>query len=219
MEDRMKLKSYGSYKGIIWDWNGTLLNDTKLAVESMNKILLKRGLPVLTVERYKHVFTFPVRDYYQSVGFDFDKEPFEIPAMEFIEGYNQKVWECSLQQNGIQALTHFRDSGVRQFVLSAMQQETLRQCLDFYRIDHFFEQVSGLDDHYANSKLETGRQMLKRLHLDPDELLLIGDTGHDFEVASGLGCSCILVSNGHQSHERLLETGALVIEDLSQLLN
>ena len=82
----MKLKSYGSYKGIIWDWNGTLLNDTKLAVESMNKILLKRGLPVLTVERYKHVFTFPVRDYYQSVGFDFDKEPFEIPAMEFIEG-------------------------------------------------------------------------------------------------------------------------------------
>ena len=48
MEDRMKLKSYGSYKGIIWDWNGTLLNDTKLAVESMNKILLKRGLPVLT---------------------------------------------------------------------------------------------------------------------------------------------------------------------------
>ncbi len=215
----MKVKVVSMCKGIIWDWNGTLLDDTRLAVVSMNKILLKRGLPVLTVELYQSVFTFPVRNYYQSVGFDFDKEPFEIPASEFIEYYNQKVWECSLQENSIQVLNHFRDGGIRQFMLSAMQQETLDQCLEFYRINHYFEQVSGLDDHYANSKLETGRQMLKRLHLDPEELLLIGDTEHDFEVASGLGCSCILISKGHQSHERLKSTGALVLDDLSQLLN
>ena len=61
--------------------------------------------------------------------------------------------------------------------------------------------------------------MLKRLHLDPEELLLIGDTEHDFEVASGLGCSCILISKGHQSHELLKSTGAMVLDDLSQLLN
>ncbi len=215
----MKLSSVKQYKGIIWDWNGTLLNDTQIAVESMNKILLKRGLPVLTVDRYQSVFTFPVRNYYQSVGFDFDKEPFEIPAYEFIEFYNQKVWECSLHENAIQVLNHFREGGIRQFMLSAMQQETLNQCLEFYRIDHFFEQVSGLGDHYANSKLETGRQMLKSLHLDPEELLLIGDTEHDFEVASGLGCTCMLIARGHQSHERLKSTGALVLDDLSHLLN
>jgi len=59
--------------------------------------------------------------------------------------------------------------------------------------------------------------MIKKLNLEPKELLLIGDTIHDFEVASELGCYCILVSNGHQSHERLKSTGVLVIDNLSQL--
>jgi phosphoglycolate phosphatase len=116
-------------------------------------------------------------------------------------------------------LNYFKDCGIRQYILSAMKQETLDQCLEYYQIAHFFEQVSGLDDHYANSKLNTGGLMIQKLNLEPNELLLIGDTMHDFEVASELGCSCILVSKGHQSPERLKNSGVLVIEDLSQLMN
>jgi len=215
----MALKSDVQIKGIIWDWNGTLLNDTRLAVESMNGILSKRGLPVLSIDRYKNVFTFPVKDYYQLIGFDFDQEPFEIPALEFIEYYNQTVRDCSLHENTIEVLNFFKNCGMNQYILSAMKQETLDQCLEYYQIVHFFEHVSGLDDHYANSKLETGRLMLGKIQDEPRELLLIGDTVHDFEVATELGCACILVSNGHQSHKRLMSTGAMVIDDLSQLMN
>lgn len=215
----MEIKSISQFKGIIWDWNGTLLDDTYLAVAAMNGILGRRGLPVLSVDRYKEVFTFPVKEYYREIGFDFDREPFEIPAMEFIDHYNQKVWDSALHENAIRVLNHFKHRGISQYILSAMQQDTLTKCLDYYRISHFFEHVSGLDDHYANSKLETGREMLRKLHLEPRELLLIGDTVHDFEVASELGCSCVLISNGHQSYERLQGTGVPVIEDLLQLLN
>ena len=215
----MKIRPVNNYKGIIWDWNGTLLNDIQLAVESMNSVLLKRGLPVLTVDRYKSVFTFPVKEYYQLVGIDFGKEQFEIPAQEFIDLYNRLVWDCSLQGNAIEVLTYFKNAGIHQSMLSAMMQDTLDQCLVYYRIGHFFEHVSGLGDHYANSKLQAGKQMLKILDIEPGDLLLVGDTIHDFEVASELGCSCILVSHGHQSDERLKSTGVLVIEDLAQLMN
>ena len=213
----MAIEFISQIRGIIWDWNGTLLNDTILAVESMNSMLCKRGLPGLSVGQYKNVFTFPVKDYYQVIGFDFDQEPFEIPALEFIDRYNQLVWDCSLHENTREVLTHFKNRGMDQYILSAMKQEMLDKCLEYYSISHFFEQVSGLDDHYANSKLDAGRVMLKSLDVEPGELLLIGDTIHDFEVASKLGCSCILVSNGHQSYERLKSTGAQVIEDLAQL--
>lgn len=213
----MDLNSISSIKGIIWDWNGTLLDDAHLAVDCMNQVLRKRDLPVLTMDRYQEVFTFPVSDYYQEVGFDFSQEPFEIPAMEFIDQYNQLVWDCSLHEETLPALNYFKSRGMRQCILSAMQQDTLNQCLTHYEIAHFFEQVSGLDDHYANSKLETGRWMISKLALQPHELLLVGDTLHDLEVASALGCPCILVGNGHQSQERLRRSGALVIEDLSQL--
>ena len=59
------------YNHIIWDWNGTLLNDRWLCVEAINQALNKRNLPMLTEGKYKDVFSFPVEDYYKKVGFDF----------------------------------------------------------------------------------------------------------------------------------------------------
>lgn len=213
----MNLPSFDHLKGIIWDWNGTLLDDVHLAVECMNLMLIKRDLPLLTPDRYKELFTFPVSDYYRSVGFDFDHEPFELPAMEFIERYNRMVWDCSLHPTALQVLNHFRSTGLRQAVLSAMQQDTLDRCLQHYQIAPFFEVVSGLDDHYAHSKLEVGRALVAELDLDPRQLLLIGDTIHDYDVATALGISCVLVTHGHQSGKRLSACGVPVVEDLRQL--
>ena len=57
--------------GIIWDWNGTLLNDMELCVHTINEMLQKRNLHELSVDEYKEVFSFPVKDYYQKIGFDY----------------------------------------------------------------------------------------------------------------------------------------------------
>jgi phosphoglycolate phosphatase len=206
------------YQYIVWDWNGTLLNDMQLCVQTMNEMLDKRSLPSMTLTSYKNVFSFPVKDYYQKIGFNFEKEPFEIPALEFIERYNEQVSGCSLHQDSISALKYFGSIGIRQFILSAMHQDILEDCLKHYQIDHFFEHVSGLDNHYAASKTENGHRLIADLSLDVNELLLIGDTVHDFEVASALGCSCILVANGHQSREVLTATGVAVVDRLKQLL-
>jgi len=215
----MESKPVSQYRGIIWDWNGTLLDDTHLAVASMNNMLGRRGLPFLSVGRYKELFTFPVKEYYREVGFDFDLEPFEVPAMEFIDQYNREVWDCSLHAEAITVLNHFRDRGMDQYILSAMQQETLGQCMEFYGIGHFFGHVSGLGDHYAHSKLEAGKVLLAKLPHPPADLLLIGDTLHDFEVAAELGIACLLTANGHQSHDRLKSAGVSVIGDLAQLMD
>lgn len=204
--------------GIIWDWNGTLLNDTELCVRTMNELLLKRNLPQLTVAKYKDVFSFPVKDYYRKIGFDFAAEPFEIPALEFIDLYNSRVNSCKLHENSITVLKHFQSIGIRQFILSAMKQDALDQCLEQQHISHFFEHVSGLDNHYAASKLENGQVLISELNLKPEELVLIGDTIHDFEVASELGCQCVLITNGHQSRQILKTTGVQVIDSISQLI-
>jgi phosphoglycolate phosphatase len=205
-------------EGIIWDWNGTLLDDARLAVETMNEMLARRNLPELSIDQYKQVFSFPVKDYYQKIGFDFELEPFEIPALEFIDRYNELVNHCLLHSDSVILLNHFKANGCRQFILSAMKQDTLDQCLSHFRINHFFEHVSGLGDHYATSKIENGHRLIAALNLDPGQLLLVGDTVHDFDVATELGCQCVLVANGHQSKPVLQETGARIIDQLSQLL-
>ena len=65
-------------KHVIWDWNGTLLDDAWLCVDVMNGMLSKRGLPLITLEIYRNIFDFPVRDYYLKLGYDFDNESFEM---------------------------------------------------------------------------------------------------------------------------------------------
>ena len=76
MQINMTPDIYTPIETIIWDWNGTLLNDLRLCVKTINSLLEKRSLPVLTTSSYKEVFSFPVKDYYEKVGFDFSKEDF-----------------------------------------------------------------------------------------------------------------------------------------------
>ena len=205
-------------KSIIWDWNGTLLNDIELCIRSINILLKNRDIPEINIKTYKEVFSFPVKDYYKTIGFDFKKEDFSIPAHQFIELYNEGFDGCSLQKPAIEVLNHFREKGIRQFVLSAMEHNMLEKTLKLKGIADFFEGVSGLNNHYAVSKIELGRQLISDYKIDTEEVWLIGDTIHDFEVATELGIKCILIADGHQSVERLKQTNGVVISDLNMLI-
>ncbi|MCY1720421.1 HAD hydrolase-like protein [Prolixibacteraceae bacterium Z1-6] len=204
-------------QSIIWDWNGTLLNDLDFCISTINKLLKKRKLELVTHESYKAVFSFPVKDYYEAIGFDFSKEDFAIPAREFIDLYDAGVKNCLLHSSATEVLSYFKEKGIRQFVLSAMQQEMLNETLKQQGIFDYFEGVAGLNDHYAVSKIERGEQLISQFNINKEKATIIGDTIHDFEVAQQLGTDCILIADGHQSAERLQSTGIHVISDLRRL--
>ena len=204
-------------KTIIWDWNGTLLNDADYCVTCINKVLRKRNLPIINIEQYRTHFTFPVKDYYQAIGFDFEKENFEVPAMEFINDYYTNLSSANLHTCVLDVLDYFKKRGYTQLVLSAMEHQNLIKSLTEKGIVNYFEEIKGIDDHYATSKLEMGRNLMRQLKIDPTTTLMVGDTTHDLEVATGLGIECILVSSGHQSEERLLKTTTNVIAKLRDI--
>jgi len=205
------------FDSIIWDWNGTLLNDVDIVVETINQLLNDRNLALLTVDRYLDVFTFPVRDYYEQIGFDLINEPFEMPAIQFITIYNKAVEACGLHDDVIPVLNSLKEQGFRQFILSAMEQEQLEKTVNDNGIDHFFEELCGLDNHYAVSKVANGKSLIRKQGLNPERTLMVGDTIHDFEVAQAIGCKCVLVAKGHQSKVRLLTTGAHVLDRLAEI--
>ena len=115
------------YSHIIWDWNGTLLNDAWLCVDVMNGLLEEYDLPVSTLERYRAIFDFPVKDYYEKLGFDFSKDPFEKVGMEFMIRYNQRQKETGLHKEVLDVLEFIHRKGYRQSILSAREQNELRK--------------------------------------------------------------------------------------------
>lgn len=193
------------------------MDDVGICLEGINRLLRKRNLASLSLSRYRQIFTFPVMNYYMAAGFNFDREPFEIPAEEFIIQYAQLLPKASLFGDVESILSHFNAKGFRQFILSAMEQATLRKSVHDKGIAHFFEQICGIDDHFAHSKLERAKKMMEAAAITRGEAVMIGDTLHDVEVAAGIGVEIILIARGHQSPERLTGAGTKLLPDLLAL--
>lgn len=208
----------GRYTYIIWDWNGTLFDDARLCVEVMNAALAKRNLPSLTLARYQEILEFPIVNYYRSLGFDFTVEPFETAATEFIEEYYRRWPECGLVPGAAEALREISGLGCRQAILSAAPHGFLIQAVEFFGIAGYFAAVSGLDDHYARSKIGNGRKLVSKSGVPAKEILLVGDTEHDHEVSQAIGVDCALIPGKHCSRKRLTSCGGMLIDSVGDVV-
>ena len=77
--------------------------------------------------------------------------------------------------------------------------------------------IIGLNNHYAHSKIDNGINWVKKLRLAPEEILMIGDTDHDFEAAQEMNIDCLLLSQGHHCPARLEKTGGRVFQSLNDI--
>ena len=205
------------HRHLIWDWNGTLLDDAWLCIRTMNRVLARRNLPDLTAQRYQEIFGFPVIDYYRKLPFDEKRDPFEEISTEFIQGYEDARAECRLRNGAVPALERAAELGLTQTVISSSKQPYLEDAVEPFGIRHLFSGLHGLDNHHASGKTTVARRWMARKSVDPAAVLLIGDTLHDLEVAQAIGVDCVLIFSGHQSIERLRGNGARVIDSLGQL--
>ncbi len=212
------LKPY-LYKHIIWDWNGTLLNDAWLFVDIMNVLLENRNIETITVEKYRKIFDFPVEEYYKKLGFNLEKESFKESGLEFIQAYKKRRYEAELHPNIYSILSKLISLNIDHSILSAQHQELLDDLTKFYNIRKYFTAINGLNDYYARSKIDQGIRWMNKTGLNPREVLLIGDTDHDFDVARALDTDCLLVSHGHNCHSRLIQTGAPVIREIENIFH
>lgn len=199
---------------IIWDWNGTLLNDVDICIDSINILLQKRNIEKITKNYYKEIFTFPVIDYYKKIGFDFGKDTFDALAVEFINIYQKKLKTSNLFTDVKPILQKFKDKNYQQIILSAMQEKDLLKSVKQQKINNYFQQIMGINNHFANNKIGIALDYINNSNLQTEHTCLIGDTIHDYEVAQKIGCKCILVDRGHQSRTRLLKTKVPVVKNL-----
>jgi len=204
---------------IIWDWNGTLLNDIEICIDSINVLLTTRKHRPLTGDIYKDIFTFPVKEYYIKAGFNFTYEPFDEIAIEFIDLYHERLKDAVIFPEVIPVLKAFKKNNYKQLMVSAMEHKSLVKSVKEKNIYEYFDKISGIENHYAISKLDNARKLVTELNLDLTKTCLIGDTIHDYEVAKDLGIYCLLIANGHQSFKRLKKSGCVVIEKLTDVLN
>lgn len=203
---------------LIWDWNGTLLDDVETCVDVMNGMLERRGLaPLKSVECYRGIFTFPVREYYKKAGLNPACESFEKLALEYISEYNRRALSCGLVPYAREILREAEAMGFRQLLVSATESETLEEQAEQYGLTGCFEAVLGAENFLGEGKAGVARRYLEERNVAPNQAIFVGDTVHDCEVAQTVGSPCVLTASGHQDRPRLEAMGVPVLGGLEEL--
>ena len=180
-------------------------------------MLFKNHLAPISISQYRDLFSFPVKTYYEKLGFNFEHQSFEEAGNEFINEYKEHRYDAELYSETELLLKILTEKGITNSILSAQHQTFLNDLTCHYNIDKYFLNIVGLDNHYAHSKVNNGIELIKKIDIDINKILMVGDTDHDFEVSQALGIDCILISHGHNSILRLKQTNAHIVDNLSKL--
>lgn len=201
---------------IIWDWNGTLLDDVDLSLMCVNHILQKRNMQPIDIQQYRDFVDTPIIRFYEHL-FDFNKITFDVIADEFYTFYKKNFSMAGLAPHAVDILNHFKDCGCRQIILSSANTADIQNYMHRLGISEYFTAILGADDFQVGDKIKRAQNYFA--DEEHGNMLLVGDTTHDSDAAAILGAECILYARGHQPQSRLFSTGLKVINDLADLLN
>lgn len=205
------------YERILWDFNGTLIDDVALAVRAANALLSRRALPrIPSHDAYREVFCFPVCAYYEKLGLAREGEAFVRDANEWMAEYRAGEGEIPLREGILPVLDAVRAAGVPQGVLSATEQGMLEEQVCAMGIRAYFDRLFGREDIYAEDKSDIARRYA--VDHPGERVLMIGDTLHDAETARAGGFDCVLMEGGHQSRARLASAACPLVETPRDLL-
>ena len=211
---------------ILWDWNGTLLDDTQAALDTLNIMLARRGGNPIAMDFYRDHFAFPVKPFYEAIGVRLGDEDWDALAREYHDLYAAQPKRLNFE--AFAALERVKAAGVRQSVISALRQDLLDAATTFYGVAPYMEHVYGVDNLDGLSKIDRARELLARVTSSVAEgersslrVTLIGDALHDKEVSDALGVRCILCGQGSHAAWRLRQvapTGDTLMEAVSLAL-
>ncbi|SMS11071.1 HAD family hydrolase [Pseudomonas viridiflava] len=210
--------NFSGIEHVVFDWNGTLIDDIDLAVFAVNRCGEHYDVAPINADLYRARFDFPIAGFYAALGFDLDRVPFPTIVQRYLEHFDAHVAECPLQPYVIEFLDAAMRAGIGVSILSASHCDVLVQTLKAKGLYDRFEHVVGLSHNQATSKTAEALVLQQTLGTPASRTLFIGDTLHDFDVACAVGWSPVLVSTGHQDIERLRISGAPLFQNLGELL-
>ncbi len=200
---------------IVWDYNGTVLDDAYTSVLAVNEMLKLRGLPETNLEIYKKTLVMPLTEYYKTVGIYTDD--ISVLSQEFRK-YCELHKESSHIFVGVYDVIKFAKSlGIKNILLSSLYNEHLLEETKKYDIGGWFDIISGLSDKNLGSKSETAKAIFEKEGIDPRNVLFIGDLITDKKTADEVGADCILIPNGHMDKKRCETACDKVFDDVRQV--
>ena len=200
---------------LVWDWNGTLLDDLSLVVACTNAVFTREGGPTVTAEEHRVRFRRPIADYYAEVlGRAVDDEAFGRLDRIFHDAYRLGLTSCELAHDAVDAMAAWPGS---QSLLSMWFHDELVPVIQTYGLTGRFARVDGLRATVGGDrKAESLVRHLAELGVDGRSVVLIGDSLDDADAARAVGGRAVLYAGGFTDRARLIASGHPVADTLTE---
>lgn len=199
---------------LVWDWNGTLLNDLDLVVACTNAAFASAGGGPVSVDQHRVRFRRPVADYYAEVlGRAVDVDEFGRLDTIFHDAYRVGLTMCEL---AVDARVAIRSWTGTQSLLSMWFHHELVPTVHTFGLAEMFGRVDGLrTGRGGDRKAEHLARHLAELETDGRSVVLIGDSLDDADAADAVGAACVLYTGGFTDVDRLRASGRPVAHTLT----
>ncbi|CAM01056.1 phosphoglycolate phosphatase-like HAD superfamily hydrolase [Saccharopolyspora erythraea NRRL 2338] len=209
-----------SPRHIVWDWNGTLLDDNHAVVSAVNEVCAAFEREHIDIDEWRAVFSRPLLQCYERLlRRSLSDEDWARIDVLYHDAYRELLHTCGLAKGVPHALEDWRETGRTQSLLSMWFHEELVALVTQLGLHGLFARMDGLRAEIGGgSKATHLERHLSELRLDPADVVLIGDVVDDAEAARHAGTSCVLVTTGVMSRSKLEGTDFPVVDSIPEAL-
>ncbi|MBR8744062.1 HAD family hydrolase [Nocardiopsis sp. MG754419] len=199
---------------IVWDWNGTLLDDNHANLAAVNAVCADFGRAPVELEYWRSFFRRPLIPCYEELlGRSFTEGEWERAERLYDDSYKELLHSCRLATGVPDVLHEWTGGGGTQSLLSMASHDHLVPLIEERGLTPHFTRVDGRRfETEHDSKAEHLVHHLRHQGLDPSRVVLIGDIDDDARAAREAGAQPVLVASGLMSRARLEATGARVVD-------
>ncbi len=200
---------------VVWDWNGTLLDDLHVVLAAVNEgVAEHRDMPV-SLEDYRDFYTRPVKRFYDALfGYEVSETVWREIDRRFHDAYRRMIGSVRLAGDAAAALDLVASHRSSQSLLSMYPHEELVPVVRSHGIEERFTRVDGLRGAAGDRKAAYLAAHLTGLGVAPDETVVIGDTPDDAAAAESVGSACVLYDGGSHHRHELEATGVPIVNSL-----
>jgi phosphoglycolate phosphatase-like HAD superfamily hydrolase len=198
---------------LVWDWNGTLLDDLTLVVSSTNEAFAAVGGRDVDKDEHRRRFRRPVAEFYAEIlGRAVDEEEFGRLDRIFHDAYRLGLTTMSLAADAQTAIKSWPGT---QSLLSMWFHHELVPAVETYGLAGLFARIDGLRTEVGGD-LKAGHlaRHLAELQVAGDRVVLIGDSLDDAAAAHSVGGAAVLYTGGFTDPVRLRASGLPVADTL-----
>ncbi|MEV7102757.1 HAD family hydrolase [Streptomyces atroolivaceus] len=203
---------------LVWDWNGTLLDDIHAVLGATNAAFAEVDLAPITLEQYRETYCVPIPKFYERLMGRLPT-PAEWERMDglFHRHYSEQRVACGLTEGVEELLIRWQLGGRSQSMLSMYGHEHLVPVVRGYGIERHFVRVDGRTGPSGGSKAQHMERHFEVLGgIAPESAVVIGDAVDDAVAAAHVGARAVLYTGGSHSRSSLEAAGVPVVDTLAE---